>query len=86
MKDQRAQTDREGDAQMAEVRASMAGTVLQVLVNVGDSVSAGQDVVVLESMKMEVPVAAEAAGTVRRITVQEGAFVDEGELLLELEP
>ncbi|SFU58012.1 acetyl-CoA carboxylase biotin carboxyl carrier protein [Alicyclobacillus macrosporangiidus] len=64
----------------------MAGTVLQVLVKVGDSVTAGQDVVVLESMKMEVPVAAEAAGTVRRIAAQEGVFVDEGDVLLELEP
>ena len=47
---------------MKTVQATMAGTVLQVLVAEGDRVEAGQDVVVLESMKMEVPVQAEESG------------------------
>ncbi|WCK53099.1 acetyl-CoA carboxylase biotin carboxyl carrier protein subunit [Aneurinibacillus sp. Ricciae_BoGa-3] len=70
---------------MKEVAATMAGTVIQVLVNEGDEVQVGQDVVMLESMKMEVPVAAESAGKVTKIKVGPGDFVNEGDALLELE-
>ncbi|MCF8564490.1 acetyl-CoA carboxylase biotin carboxyl carrier protein subunit [Alicyclobacillus tolerans] len=70
---------------MAQVVASMAGTVLNVLVGPGDSVSTDQDVVVLESMKMEVPVAADQEGTVREVKVQQGDFVNEGDVLVELD-
>lgn len=66
------------------VVATMAGTVLSVLFEVGDSVSEGQDVVVLESMKMEVPIQAEAPGEVVKVSVQPGDFVNEGDTLLEL--
>ncbi|WP_188428759.1 acetyl-CoA carboxylase biotin carboxyl carrier protein subunit [Kroppenstedtia guangzhouensis] len=69
---------------MKTVQATMAGTVLQVLVAEGDRVEAGQDVVVLESMKMEVPVQAEESGTVKSIQVEVGGFVGEGETLIEL--
>ncbi|MEX2104515.1 MAG: acetyl-CoA carboxylase biotin carboxyl carrier protein subunit, partial [Bacilli bacterium] len=62
--------------------ASMAGTVIRVEVKVGDNVSAGQDVVILESMKMEVPVTVESTGIVKAIKVQAGDFVNEGDLLL----
>lgn len=67
------------------VVATMAGTVLSVLVEVGDSVADGQDVVVLESMKMEVPVQAEGSGKVAKLNVQSGDFVNEGDTLIELE-
>lgn len=70
---------------MKEVTANMAGTVIQVLVNVGDEVSAGQDVVMLESMKMEVPLASEDAGKVTEIKVNIGDFVNEGDVLLVIE-
>lgn len=70
---------------MATVNASMAGTVLNVQVAVGDTISAGQDVVTLESMKMEVPVAAEVSGTVTRVLVEAGGFVNEGDPLVETE-
>lgn len=70
---------------MAQVVADMAGTVFQVLVKEGDSISDGQDVVVLESMKMEVPVAAETGGTVKKLHVQEGDFVNEGDVLVDME-
>ncbi|MCL6515364.1 acetyl-CoA carboxylase biotin carboxyl carrier protein subunit [Alicyclobacillus sp.] len=70
---------------MAEIRSAMAGVVMQVLVSPGDRVDAGQDVVILESMKMQIPVSAEEAGTVSRVAVQEGQFVDEGELLVEMD-
>jgi acetyl-CoA carboxylase biotin carboxyl carrier protein len=70
---------------MKNVVANMAGTVINVLVGVGDSVSAGQDVIVMESMKMEVPLQAEAAGTVAEVKVSIGDFVNEGDTVLVLE-
>ncbi|MBA4601179.1 acetyl-CoA carboxylase biotin carboxyl carrier protein subunit [Thermoactinomyces mirandus] len=70
---------------MAKVEASMAGTVMQILVSVGDRVEAGQDVVILESMKMEVPLQAEQSGTIKEIKVEVGSFVSDGDVLLELE-
>ncbi|GMA60146.1 acetyl-CoA carboxylase biotin carboxyl carrier protein subunit [Alicyclobacillus fastidiosus] len=70
---------------MAQVVADMAGTVYQVLVVEGDQVFDGQDVVVLESMKMEVPVSSTSAGRVAAIHVQPGDFVNEGDVLLEVE-
>lgn len=62
----------------------MAGTIFRLLVREGDVVMPGQDVVVLESMKMEIVVQAEAGGTVKWVKVREGEFVDEGGVLLEL--
>ncbi|GAA5344703.1 acetyl-CoA carboxylase biotin carboxyl carrier protein [Planifilum fimeticola] len=70
---------------MKKIEANMAGTVLQVLVQPGDRVEAGQDVVVLESMKMEVPVQSEISGTVSGVKVETGSFVNEGDVLVELE-
>jgi acetyl-CoA carboxylase biotin carboxyl carrier protein len=70
---------------MHVVVAPMAGTVFRVLVRAGDMVSAGQDVVILESMKMEVAVQAELSGRVKAVQVSEGASVDEDTILLELE-
>lgn len=70
---------------MTLLHASMAGTVLQVLVSPGERVEAGQDVVILESMKMEVPVQAEQAGTVKEVKVEIGSFVNDGEVLIVLE-
>jgi acetyl-CoA carboxylase biotin carboxyl carrier protein len=68
-----------------KIEANMAGTVLQVLVQPGDQVDVGQDVVVLESMKMEVPIQSEISGTVSRVKVDTGSFVNEGDVLIELE-
>ncbi|MCP8970350.1 acetyl-CoA carboxylase biotin carboxyl carrier protein subunit [Ectobacillus ponti] len=70
---------------MTKVYASMAGNVWKIVVNPGDTVEEGQDVVILESMKMEIPIAAEEGGTVARIAVSEGDFVNEGDVLVELE-
>jgi acetyl-CoA carboxylase biotin carboxyl carrier protein len=69
---------------MAQITATMAGTVLNVLVSNGDDVAAGQDVVVLESMKMEVPISAEESGKVQKVYVQPGDFVNEGDPLVDL--
>ncbi|BDG35667.1 acetyl-CoA carboxylase biotin carboxyl carrier protein subunit [Parageobacillus sp. VR-IP] len=70
---------------MSQVVASMAGSVWKIVVAVGDQVEEGQDVIILESMKMEIPIAAESSGVVKQINVQEGDFVNEGDVLLELE-
>jgi acetyl-CoA carboxylase biotin carboxyl carrier protein len=69
---------------LASIRANMAGVVARVLVREGDRVAPGQEVVVIESMKMEIPVEADAGGTVTRVATSAGAFVNEGDLLLEL--
>ena len=70
---------------MLLIIAPMAGTVSRVLVQAGDAVSAGQDVVILESMKMEIAVQSEVSGKVKAVKASEGAFVDEEGILLELE-
>lgn len=70
---------------MTELKATMAGNVWKVNVNVGDTVSEGDDVVILESMKMEIPIAAEVSGTVKEIKVNEGEFVNEGDVIAVIE-
>lgn len=70
---------------MKEITASMAGTVLQVLVSVGDEINEGQVVVMLESMKMEIPIESGQIGKVASIKVEIGDFVNEDEVLLVLE-
>lgn len=70
---------------MAEVRAPMAGTVLEVLVAVGDTVRGGDELLILESMKMEIPVEAPAPGSVASLAVTPGQPVQEGDLLLTIE-
>ena len=67
------------------VQAHITGTVWKIEVKVGDKVDEGQVVVILESMKMEMPVESPAAGTVKTIHVVEGQAVDEGANLVTLE-
>lgn len=74
-----------GEQMMTKVYASMAGNVWKIVVGVGDTVEEEQDVVILESMKMEIPIVSEEAGTVMKINVQEGDFVNEGDVLVEVE-
>jgi acetyl-CoA carboxylase biotin carboxyl carrier protein len=70
---------------MNRIVSNMAGVVLEFLVKPGDRVVIDQDVVMLESMKMQIPVQATAAGTVTAIKASEGDFVDDGDVLLEVE-
>lgn len=70
---------------MEQIRAAMAGIVNRLLVQPGESVEAGQDVIVLESMKMEIPVASNFGGVVAEIRVEPGAFVNEDDVLVVLE-
>ena len=64
-----------------EVRAEMVANVWKVVVAEGDSVSDGDTLVILESMKMEIPVIAESDGTVTKLAVGEGDVVQEGDLI-----
>jgi acetyl-CoA carboxylase biotin carboxyl carrier protein len=66
---------------MAEVRAEIAANVWQVLVQAGAAVSEGDELVILESMKMEIPVTAPAAGTVSEVKVKPEDQVQEGDVL-----
>ncbi|WP_405101971.1 acetyl-CoA carboxylase biotin carboxyl carrier protein subunit [Oceanobacillus sp. FSL H7-0719] len=70
---------------MEKIVASMAGNVWKVVKNTGDTVTAGEDVVILESMKMEIPIAAEKDGTVKELKVAEGDFVNEGDEIAIIE-
>lgn len=70
---------------MTKIVSVMTGTVWKVLVSVGDHVKDGQDILILESMKMEIPLAAEKSGTVTEIKVSEGEFVNEGDVVIEIE-
>jgi acetyl-CoA carboxylase biotin carboxyl carrier protein len=68
-----------------DVEAHITGTVWKIEVEVGDSVAEGDTVVILESMKMEMPVEAEDPGVVKEILVEEGQSVSEGDALVVLE-
>jgi acetyl-CoA carboxylase biotin carboxyl carrier protein len=69
---------------VADIDAHITGTVWKIEVAVGDTVEEGDTVVVLESMKMEMPVEAEDEGTVKEIRVAEGQSVSEGDTLVVL--
>jgi acetyl-CoA carboxylase biotin carboxyl carrier protein len=64
--------------------AEMVANVIEVSVEIGSTVASGDAVVLLESMKMEIPVIAEHGGTVRAIKVAPGDVVQEGDVLVEL--
>ena len=68
-----------------EIKAHITGVVFQIATKKGDKVGAGDPVIVLESMKMEIPVEAPRAGAVKEIRVQEGQTVQEGDVLAVLE-
>jgi acetyl-CoA carboxylase biotin carboxyl carrier protein len=70
---------------MKQVHSTMAGTVFNIIVKEGEVVTAGQTVMILESMKMEIPVEAEMAGKVAKIDAQIGDFVNEGDVLVTFE-
>jgi acetyl-CoA carboxylase biotin carboxyl carrier protein len=70
---------------LPEVEAHITGTVWKIEVEVGDTVQEGDTVVVLESMKMEMPVESEDEGVVKEILVEEGQSVSEGDTLVVLE-
>jgi len=70
---------------MKSVKSEMAGSVLELKVKVGDLVKSGQELLIMESMKMEVPVISTVSGKVSSVAKNVGDFVNEGETLIELE-
>jgi acetyl-CoA carboxylase biotin carboxyl carrier protein len=72
-------------ASTSQILAEMVASVLTVAVAPGDEVDVGDTVMLLESMKMEIPVLAEHAGTVLEVTVVPGDVIQEGDVLLVLE-
>ncbi|RZI90130.1 MAG: biotin/lipoyl-binding carrier protein [Microbacterium sp.] len=72
-------------AETSEILAEMVASVLSIAVAPGDKVAAGEVLILLESMKMEIPVLAEADGTVLEIRVVPGDVIQEGDVLAVLE-
>ncbi len=70
---------------MPDIEAHITGTVWKIECQVGDTIKEDDTVVILESMKMEMPVEAEDAGTVKEILCEEGQAVNEGDTLVVLE-
>lgn len=68
-----------------EVLAEMVANVWKVLVSPGDQVAEGDTLVILESMKMEIPVEATAGGKVSEVNVSEGGVVQEGDVIAVIE-
>ncbi len=70
---------------MTEIRAEMVANVWKVVTAEGDAVADGDTLVILESMKMEIPVLAEGPGTVTTLAVAEGDVIAEGDLIAVIE-
>lgn len=70
---------------MGEIISPMAGKVLEVKVNVGDKINDGDEVVILEAMKMELPIIAEDSGVVKEIKCKKGETVESGDVLMVIE-
>ncbi|MDQ4104062.1 MAG: biotin/lipoyl-binding carrier protein [Actinomycetota bacterium] len=68
-----------------EIRAEMVANVWKIVVAEGDTVSDGDTLVILESMKMEIPVLSEVEGTVAKLAVSEGDVVQQGDLIAVVE-
>ena len=70
---------------MSEVTSAMGGKVLDVKVNVGDTINEGDEVIILEAMKMELPVVASESGTVKEVKCKKGDAVEADAVLIVLE-
>ncbi|WGX99165.1 biotin/lipoyl-binding carrier protein [Nocardioides sp. L-11A] len=71
---------------MSELRAELTGSVWKILAEPGTEVTRGQEIMVLESMKMEIPIEAPHDGTVTDVDVAEGEAVEAGTLLARMNP
>jgi biotin carboxyl carrier protein len=72
---------RRGITMADEIRAEMVANVWKVVATAGDEVEEGDTLVILESMKMEIPVLAESDGVLKELAVNEGDVVQEGDLI-----
>ncbi|MGB1006786.1 MAG: acetyl-CoA carboxylase biotin carboxyl carrier protein subunit, partial [Thalassobaculaceae bacterium] len=75
-----------GKADMVDVKSEVAGRVWQIVAGEGETVAADDPIVILESMKMEIPVLSPVAGTVTRLVVGEEDMLDEEQLVAEVTP
>jgi len=73
------------EVRVTEIRAEMVANVWKVVAAEGDSVADGDTLVILESMKMEIPVLAESAGTLTAMAVSEGDVIQQGDLIAVIE-
>jgi acetyl-CoA carboxylase biotin carboxyl carrier protein len=73
------------EVRVAEIRAEMVANVWKVVASEGDTVADGDTLVILESMKMEIPVLAESTGRVAQMAVSEGDVIQEGDLIAVIE-
>jgi biotin carboxyl carrier protein len=73
------------EVRVTEIRAEMVANVWKVVAAEGDAVADGDTLVILESMKMEIPVLAEGAGRLARLAVAEGDVIQEGDLIAVIE-
>ena len=70
---------------MAEVKAELVGNLWKIVVEVGQQVEEDDTLMILESMKMEIPITSPVSGTVREISVKEGDVVQEGQTVAVVE-
>ncbi len=70
---------------MSEIIAPMGGKVIEVKVNLGDTVNEGDEVVIIEAMKMELPIVANESGTVKEIKCKKGDTVEADAVMVVLE-
>jgi biotin carboxyl carrier protein len=73
------------EVKVTEIRAEMVANVWKVVAAEGNSVADGDTLVILESMKMEIPVLAEGSGTLTKLAVGEGDVIQEGDLIAVIE-
>ena len=86
LRDRRVDADEAAGAGAGELRAAMPGKVVKLLGKVGDTVKAGQSLLVIEAMKMENELRSPGAGQIGEIAVREGQTVEAGQLLVALVP
>jgi acetyl-CoA carboxylase biotin carboxyl carrier protein len=70
---------------MADITAHIPGTIFKIEKHVGERVAAGEEVIILEAMKMEIPLESPIAGVMKQILVEEGQAVEEGALVAVVE-
>ena len=68
-----------------EIKSQMTGSLWKLNIKEGEEVKKGQEVAILESMKMEIPIEADEGGTVKEIKFAEGDFIDEDDVVVVLE-
>jgi len=69
---------------LIDVKTDITGSVWKIVARVGDRLAAGEDILIMESMKIEIPVAAPAAGVVAEILTEEGTTVQEGAVVARI--